>query len=124
MKRLIARASLQNTPILNINEMYDRSASHIDGAKFFKVTKNEVESHINSFDLENRYSQKYIGIRSHHSFIPKDGALEMRRVSADVYYTEINLDNKSFQYDGIDVFKPGMYAVCVLMITNGILVIY
>ena len=37
---------------------------------------------------------------------------------------EINLDNKSFQYDDIDVFKPGMYAVCVLMITNGILVIY
>ena len=77
MKRLITRASLQNTPILNINEIYDRSANHIDGLKFFKVTKSEVESHINSFDLENRYSQKCNGIRS-HSFIPKDGALEIR----------------------------------------------
>ena len=111
MKRLIARASLPNTPI-NINEMYEWSASHNDGVKFFKDTENEVESHINAFDLENRYSQKYNGIRSHHSFIPKDGTLEMRRVSADKYYTEINLDNKSFQYDDIDVFKHGMYAAC------------
>ena len=62
MKCLIARASLQNTPILNINEMYECPASHIDGVKFFKVTENEVESHINTFDLENRYSQKYNGI--------------------------------------------------------------
>ena len=112
VKRLIARASLQNTPILNINEMYEWSTSHIDGVKIFKVTENEVESHINTFDLENRYFQKYNGIRSHHSFIPKDGALEMRRVSADEYYAEINLDNKSFQYDDIDVFKPEMYAAC------------
>ena len=50
---------------------------------------------------------------SHHSFIPKDGALEMRRISADEYYPEINIDNKSFQYDNIDLFKPGMYAACV-----------
>ena len=35
----------------------------------------------------------------------------MHRVSADEYYTEINLDNKSFQYDDIDVFKSGMYAM-------------
>ena len=76
--------------------MYEWSASHIDGVKFFKVTENEVESHINTFDLENRYSQKYNGIQSHHSFIPKDGAFEMRRVSADEYYTEIKVDNKSF----------------------------
>ena len=113
VKCLIARASLQNTPILNINEMYEWSASHIDDVKFFKVTENEVESHINTFDLENRYSQKYNGIRSHHSFILKNGALEMRRVSADKCYTEINLDNKSFPFDDIDVFKPGMYAACV-----------
>ena len=51
VKHLIAKASLQNTPILNINEMYKWSTSHIDGVKFFKVT----ESHINTFDLENRY---------------------------------------------------------------------
>ena len=57
MKRLIARASLQNTPMLNKNEMYEWSASHIDGVKFFKVTENEVESHISIFDLENIYSQ-------------------------------------------------------------------
>ena len=48
-KHLIAKASLQNTPILNINEMYEWSASHIDGVNFFKVT----ESHINTSDLEN-----------------------------------------------------------------------
>ena len=92
--------------------MYEWSTSHVDGVKIFKVTENEVESHINTFDLENRYSKKYTAIPSHYSLIPKDGALEMHRVSADEYYTEIHLDNKSFQYDDIDVFKPGMYAVC------------
>ena len=93
--------------------MYEWSASHIDGVKFFKVTENEVESHINTFDIENRYSQKYNGIQSHHiSFIPKDGALEIHRVFADEYYAEVNLDNLSFQYDDIDVFKPGIYAAC------------
>ena len=112
VKRLIARTSLQNTRILNINEMYEWSACHTNGVKCFKVTENKVESHINTFDLENRYFKKYTAIQSHHSFIPKDGALEMHRVSADEYYTEINLDNKSFQYDDIDAFKPGMYAVC------------
>ena len=93
--------------------MYESSASHIDGVKFSKVTENDMESHINTFDLENSYSQKYNGIRSHHSFIPKDGVLEMHRVSADEYCTGINLDNKSLQYDNIDVFKLGMYAACV-----------
>ena len=93
--------------------MYESSASHIDGVKFSKVTENDMESHINTFDLENSYSQKYNGIRSHHSFIPKDGALEMHRVSADESYTDIYLDNKSFQYDNNDVFKPGMDAACV-----------
>ena len=44
--------------------------------------------------------------------MPKDGALEICRVSADEYYTKINCDNKSFQYDDVDVFKPGMDAVC------------
>ena len=58
VKHLIAKASLQNTPILNINEMYEWSTSHTDGVKFFKVT----ESHINTFDLENRYFQQYNGI--------------------------------------------------------------
>ena len=38
---------------------------------------------------------------------------------------EINLDNKSFSMMiFMCLIKPGMYAVCVLMITNGILVIY
>ena len=112
VKCLIARTSLQNTRILNINEMYKWSAGHTNGVKCFKVTENEVESHINTFDLENRYSKTYTAIPSHYSLIPKDGATEMHRVSADEYYTEIHLDNKSFQYDDIDVFKPGMYAVC------------
>ena len=58
VKHLTAKASLQNTPILNINEMYEWSTSHTDGVKFFKVT----ESHINTFDLENRYFQQYNGI--------------------------------------------------------------
>ena len=71
-----------------------------------------MESHINTFNLENRYSQKYNSVRSHHSSMPKDGALEICRVSADEYYTKINCDNKSFQYDDVDVFKPGMDAVC------------
>ena len=62
-----------------------------------------MESHINTFDLENRYSQNYNGIRSHHSFIPKDGPLETS-------FCRYILHNKSFQYDDIDVFKPGMYA--------------
>ena len=61
-KHLLARASLQNTLILNINEMYEWSASHIDGTKFFKVTESDIERHINTFDFENRYSQKYNGI--------------------------------------------------------------
>ena len=47
-------------------------------------------------------------------FIPKDGELEIQRVSSDDYYTEINLENQqSLQYDDIDVFKPGMYVACV-----------
>ena len=114
VKHSLARASLQNTSILNINEMYEWSASQIDGIRFFKVTESDVERHIDTSDLENRYSQKYNGIRSHHSFIPKDGALEMRRVSSDDYYREINFDKQqSLEYDDIDVFKPGMYAACV-----------
>ena len=87
------------------------SASHIDGIKFFKVTESDVERLIDTFDLENGYYQKYSGIRSDHS-LPKDGAL--RRVSSDDYYIEINLeDQQSLQYDDIDVFKPGMYAISV-----------
>ena len=94
--------------------MYEWSASHIYGIKFFTVTESDVERHTNTFDSENRYSQKYNGIRSHHSLTPKDGALEMCRVSSDDYYTEINLANQhSLQFDDIDVFKPGMYAPCI-----------
>ena len=39
--------------------MYEWSASHINGIKFFKVAESDFERHINTFDLENRYSQKY-----------------------------------------------------------------
>ena len=93
---------------------YEWSASHIDGIKFFKVTKKDVERHIDTFDSEIRHSQKYNRIWPHHSFIPKNGALEMHRVSSDDCYTEINLENQqSLQYDDIDVFKPGMYVACV-----------
>ena len=67
MKYLLARTSLQNASILNINEMYEWSASHNDGIKFFKVTESDVERLIDTFDLENRYYQKYNGI---HLIIP------------------------------------------------------
>ena len=104
--------------------MYEWSASHIDGIKFFKVTESDVERLIDTIDLENRYYQKYNGIRSHHSFLPNDGALEMHRVSSDDYYIEINLtNNKAYSM---------MILMCLnlecmqypFMITNGILVIY
>ena len=114
VKHSLARASLQNTSILDINEMYEWSASHIDDIKFFKVTESDVERHFDTFDLEKRYSQKYNGIQFHHSFIPKDGALKMHRVSSDDDYTEIILENQqNLQCDDIDVFKPGMYAAHV-----------
>ena len=58
IKFLLARTSLQKTLILRINEMYEWSASYIDCVKFFKVTESDVEKHIDTFDLENRYSQK------------------------------------------------------------------
>ena len=42
------------------------------------------------------------------------GALEMHRMSSDDYYTEINSENqRSLQYEDIEVFKPGMYAACI-----------
>ena len=46
MGKALARANLRNTSILTINEMYEWSASHIDGIKFFKVTESDVERHL------------------------------------------------------------------------------
>ena len=40
---------------------YEWSASHIDGIKFFKVTKKDVERYIDTFDSEIRHSQSTIG---------------------------------------------------------------
>ena len=77
--------------------MYEWSAStHIDGIKFFKVAESDVERHINTFDLENRYSQKYNAIQSHHSFVPKDGALEMQCLKMIITQKLILITNKAY----------------------------
>ena len=62
---------------------------------YIEVTESEVEDQIKIVDLESCCPKQYDGIRSHHSVIPKDGILEMCRISVHNYFTEINIHHQS-----------------------------
>jgi len=72
--------------------MFSWADQHIDGIKYFFVSSDDVHRNVNRYQLEKRYSMSKTvsGTRSHHSFVPiSEGALEMRRLSADGIYTNV-----------------------------------
>ena len=116
VKRLVARTSLQNKNILTVNEMFEWCKLNITGIKFMNITESDIENHVTNTQLEERYSKakKLPGTRSHHSFRLNNGKLEMRRISKDVFCTEIDLlgSNKTSSTERTH-FNQGMYVACV-----------
>ena len=80
------------------------------------ITESDIENDVTNTQLEERYSKakKLPGTRSHHSFRLNNGKLEMRRISKDVFCTEIDLlgSNKTSSTERTH-FNQGMYVACV-----------
>ena len=119
-KRLVARASLQETindQILTPHDMYTWAKS-IKGKSFFFLTQDQIEENAIKFKLEERFEscKTIAGTRSHHSFIPCTGnTLQMRRLSLDNSFTVIKLGNDyqtniSLNWEDC---QPGTYIACI-----------
>lgn len=113
VKRLAARASLQATTtdhILNPLQLFQWAERHIQGIKFFFVSKDQVEAKAGGQEARFSSAKKVPGIRSHHCFIPtSNGQLRMFRVSADTTGTLVQepQDLPNMQY------VPGQYIAAV-----------
>ena len=115
LKRLVARTSLQNNEILSVEEMFKWCKDNIKGINFINVTGSDVTDHIEHHNLEERYTtaKRLPGTRSHHSFVPRDGKLEMRRLSADQHWTAIDLVSATTSTSiNKNNCHPGMYLAC------------
>ena len=115
MKRLVARTSLQNNEILSVEEMFKWCKDNIKGINFINVTGSGVTDHIEHHNLEEWYTtaKKLPGTRSHHSFVPRDGKLEMRRLSADQHWTAIDLVSATTSTSiNKNNCHPGIYLAC------------
>ena len=95
IKRLVARASLQATTgnhILNAKELFSWAKANISGIEMLSVSTEEIEKC--ELVLEPRLddAKTIAGTRSHHSFVPVSSvSLQIRRISADVDGTFVNL---------------------------------
>lgn len=124
MKRLVARASLQaamenqiTTPV----QMFEWAQKNITGIQFQFVSTQDVEKHIESKELEQRYSalKTIPGTRSHHCFLPlSHSELQMRRISFDVEFSTVHFDQSKTTI-GVsalvqkDCLQPGSYVACI-----------
>ena len=121
VKRLVARASLQNpinNQILTPRDMYNWLKDNVDGIEFFFITQDQVKENSVKYKLSERYEacKTIAGIRSHHSFIPSIGnKLEMRRVSLDKIYTIVTLGRDIEEQLTVkwEDFQPGKYLECL-----------
>ena len=113
-KRLVARASLQETindQILTPHDMYTWAKS-IKGKSFFFLTQDQIEENAIKFKLEERFEscKTIAGTRSHHSFIPCTGnTLQMRRLSLDNSFTVIKLSNDINDLEYLKI----LIAICI-----------
>ena len=115
VKHLVARASLQNTHILSVREMFERCITNIEGISFFLVSSEEVEEITQTCELEKQYVvffNKFQGSKTHHSFIPKENKLLMKTISKDYHVLEVLMPSSVPQFSSL-VLKPGMYVACV-----------
>lgn len=119
VKRLVARASLQSLvdPINSSEKMYDWCRQNIDGIHFQHISNDAVTLHCMKFKLEERYAtcSTIPGTRNHHCFIPQSlTTLQMRRVSFDNVFTNVNISTMQQNYTiPLASLSPGIYIACV-----------
>ena len=120
VKRLVARASLQapiSGQILTPLEMHDWCVINVKGIKFFYVSATDVVNSCERFKLEERYSRVSTvpGTRSHHSFVPvEDLKLEIRRISADTFFTTVQMGGlQGIKSQESSTFEVGKYVACM-----------
>lgn len=119
VKRLVARASLQmvsGQTISTPESMFDWCQSNISGIHFLYISSVDILRHVEEMKLEQRYvlSRKVPGTRSYHSFVPdKEFKMQLRRISADKFFTTCALQDVETPTVTLDEIKPGQYYGCI-----------
>ena len=87
------------------------------GIKFFYVSATDVVNSCERCKLEERYSRVSTvpGTRSHHSFVPvEDLKLEIRRISADTFFTTVQMGGlQGIKSQESSTFEVGKYVACM-----------
>ena len=118
IKREAANASLRaavDNQILTPIELYNWAEKNIHGIKMFYVSSNDINTHVDQFQLEERYltAKTVPGTRSNHCFIPTDSVLIMKRISDEIYDEhkfENNVKSTTLNYAEM---IPGKYVACI-----------
>ena len=118
VKRLISRASLQATikdQILTPLSLFKWATEHIRNIHFIYCSSEKIDRNNMNFSLNERFSKArtVTGTRSHHCFIPDNGALYMKRMSDDVFFTPCNISALRSPPIDHESLQPGKYVAAM-----------